>query len=113
MINLNQLQNGIVKYIDNEIVPHINGWQKWVFGAVVSTAMLKTTNVFNALKENPLIKMLEVIDENDNIDIDTIYREFLKQAQKGAITFDVPMLGALTLNSTDVEKMYRYIKEGY
>ena len=113
MVNLNQLQNGIVKYIDNEIIPNISGWQKWVFGAVVSTAMLKTTNVFNVLKENPLIKMLEVIDENDNIDIDTIYREFLKQAQKGAITFDVPMLGALTLNSTDVEKMYRYIKEGY
>lgn len=112
MVTLNQVQNGVVKYIDNELIPNINGWQKWVFGALASTAMLKTTNIFNALKENPLVKMLEIIDENDNIDIDTIYREFMKQAQKGAVTFDVPMIGAMTLNHTDVEKLYRYIKEG-
>jgi hypothetical protein len=112
MVTLNQVQNGIVKYLDSEIVPNINGWQKWVFGALASTAMLKTTNIFNALKENPLIKMLEIIDENDNIDIDTLYREFLKQAQKGAVTFAVPMIGAMTLNHTDVEKLYRYIIEG-
>jgi hypothetical protein len=56
--------------------------------------------------------MLEVIDENDMIDIDTLYREFLKQAQKGPATFDVPMVGALTLNTADVEKIYRYIIEG-
>lgn len=112
MVTLNQVQNGIVKYLDSEITPNINGWQKWVFGALASTAMLKTTNIFNALKENPLIKMLEVIDENDNIDIDTLYREFYKQAQKGAVTFDVPMIGPMTINHTDVEKLYRYIKEG-
>lgn len=112
MVTLNQVQNGVVKYIDNELIPNINGWQKWVFGALASTAMLKTTNIFNSLKQNEFVKMLGVIDENDNIDIDTLYREFLKQAQKGAVTFDVPMIGAMTLNHTDVEKLYRYITEG-
>lgn len=112
MVTLNQVQNGIVRYLDNEIIPVINGWQKWVFGALASTALTKTTNIFNALKHNEFIKMLEIIDSNDNIDIDTLYREFMKQAQKGAVTFDVPMIGPLTLNNTDVEKIYRYIKEG-
>jgi hypothetical protein len=112
MVNLNQVQNGIVKYLDSEITPKINGWQKWVFGAVAGVALSKITNIFNALKNNELIKMLEVIDEEDNIDIETIYREFIKQAQKGPVTFDVPMVGAMTLNHTDVEKIYRYIKEG-
>jgi hypothetical protein len=41
-----------------------------------------------------------------------LYREFYKQAQKGAVTFAVPMIGAMTLNHTDVEKLYRYIIEG-
>jgi hypothetical protein len=112
MVNLGQVQNGIVKYLDAEITPKINGWQKWVFGALAGTAMSKTTNIFNALKQNEFVKMLDIIDENDMIDIDTLYREFLKQAQKGAITFDVPMIGAITLNSADVEKIYRYIMEG-
>ena len=34
-----------------------------------------------------------------------------KQANKSAITFDVPMLGALTLNENDVDKMYEFIKK--
>ena len=112
MVNLSQVQNGIVKYLDSEIVPKINGWQKWVFGALAGTAMSKTTNIFNALKQNEFVKMLEIIDESDMIDIDTLYREFIKQAQKGPVTFDVPMVGALTLNASDVEKIYRYIMEG-
>jgi hypothetical protein len=101
-----------VRYLDTEITPNIGGWQKWVFGAVAGVALSKITNIFNALKNNELIKMLEVIDEEDNIDIDTIYREFLKQAQKGAITFDIPMVGAMTLDHSDVEKIYKHIING-
>jgi hypothetical protein len=112
MVTLSQVQNGIARYLDAEITPQINGWQKWVFGAMAGTAISKTTNIFNSLKNHPFIAMLEIIDENDMIDIDTLYREFFKQAQKGAITFDVPMIGAITLNSADVEKIYRYIIEG-
>ena len=35
-----------------------------------------------------------------------------KQAQRGAITFDVPLMGALTLNAADVDKLYSYIVGG-
>lgn len=112
MVTLNQVQNGIARYIDTELVPKIDGWQKWVFGAMASTALAKATNIFNRLKGNEFIKMLEIIDENDMIDIDTLYHEFAKQAQKGAITFTVPAIGPLTLNATDVDKIYQAIKEG-
>jgi hypothetical protein len=112
MVTLSQVQNGIARYLDAEITPQINGWQKWVFGAMAGTAISKTTNIFNSLKNHPFIAMLEIIDENDMIDIDTLHREFSKQAQKGTITFAVPMIGPLTLNATDVDKLYQYIREG-
>lgn len=53
-----------------------------------------------------------VIDDQDQIDIDAIYREFAAQAQRGAVTFDVPLVGALTLTVADVDKLYRYITGG-
>lgn len=113
MVSLAQVQNGLVKYIDTEITPKIEGWQRWVFGAAISISLSKISNIFNALKENPFVKMLEVIDENDNIDIDVIYQEFRKQAQKSAITFNVPIVNLpLTLNSADIDKMYQLIKGG-
>ena len=56
--------------------------------------------------------MLEIIDENDMIDIDTIYGEIRKQAEKGSATIDIPMVGSITLTKDDVDKLYRLIKEG-
>ena len=53
-----------------------------------------------------------IIDENDQIDIDAVYREFSAQAQRGAITFDVPLVGPLTLGAGDVDQLYRYIIGG-
>lgn len=112
MVTYNQVVNGMSRYIDQEIVNKMQGWQRWALGAGAGIMMTKGTNIFNALKANPIIKMLDVIDENDMIDIDTIYTELRKQAEKGAATFDAPMIGTITLTKDDVDKLYRLITEG-
>ena len=112
MVTYNQVVNGMSRYIDQEIINKIQGWQRWALGAGAGIMMTKGTNIFNALKAHPIIKMLEVIDENDMIDIDTIYGEIRKQAEKGSATIDIPMVGSITLTKDDVDKLYRLIKEG-
>ena len=102
--------NGVTKYIDNEIISKITGWKKWVVGSGLGIAMTNTTNIFNQIKNNEFVKMLNIIDKDDKIDVDKIYREMKKQAMKSAITFDVPMIGAITLNEQDVEKIYEFIR---
>jgi DNA-binding transcriptional regulator LsrR (DeoR family) len=103
--------NGITTYIDKEIIDKINGWQKWVVGSGIGIAMSNSTNVFNELKNNQFIKMLGIINKDDKIDVDKIYKEFKKQAKKSAITFDAPLIGTITLTEQDVDKLYEYIKE--
>ena len=112
MVTYNQVVNGMTKYIDQEIVNKIQGWQRWALGAGAGIMMNKGTNMFNAFKAHPIVKMLEVIDDNDMIDIDTIYAELRKQAEKGSATFDAPMIGTITLTKDDVDKLYHLIKEG-
>lgn len=112
MVTYNQVVNGMAKYIDQEIINKIQGWQRWALGAGAGIMMNKGTNMFNAFKAHPVVKMLEVIDENDMIDIDTIYTELRKQAEKGSATIDIPMVGSITLTKDDVDKLYRLIKEG-
>lgn len=112
MVTYNQVVNGMTKYIDQEIINKIQGWQRWALGAGAGIMMNKGTNMFNAFKAHPVVKMLEVIDENGMIDIDTIYTELRKQAEKGSATFDAPMIGTITLTKDDVDKLYRLIKEG-
>lgn len=113
MITLAQLQAGVGRYIETEIISKIPGWQRWVIGAGVSRLLSRSTEVFNQLKESKLVQLLGVIDPaTDQIDIDALYSEFAKQAQQSAITFDVPLVGALTLNAQDVDKLYQYIIGG-
>lgn len=110
MFEYNKVINGIAKYIDIEIVDKIGGWKKWVIGSVVGVTLSNGTEVFNQLKNNDFIKMLGIIDKNDKIDIDKIYKEMKKQAKKSSITFNVPMIGAMTLNEQDLDKMYEFIR---
>ena len=110
MYELQKVINGISLYLDNEIISKITGWQKWVIGAGSGMYLSNATNVFNNIKNNPVIKSMNIINEDNQINIDEIYKHLHKESEKGPITFDVPMLGALTLNSTDVDKLYNYIR---
>lgn len=112
MVTLAQVQAGVEKYLETEILSKIPGWQKWVLGAAASRMLSRSGEIFNQLKTNPVVSAMGVIDEQDQIDIDAIYREFSKQAQRGAITFDIPLMGALTVNSSDIDRLYNYIIGG-
>lgn len=112
MVTLAQVQAGVEKYLETEILSKIPDWRKWVLGAGASRMLSRSTEIFNQLKTNPVVSAMGVIDEQDQIDIDAIYREFAAQAQRGAITFDVPLVGALTLTAADVDKLYGYIIGG-
>ena len=111
MYEYSRVLNGVAKYIDIEIIEKIPGWKRWVFGSGVGIALSNMTDIFNQLKTNEYVKLLNIIDKDDRINVDKIYEEMKKQANKSAITFNVPMLGALTLNENDVDKMYEFIKK--
>lgn len=111
MVSLGQIQKGLTRFVDTDMLPMLTGWQKWGFGTIAGLSLSKISNIFNSIKGNSFIATLGVVDANDMVDIDTIYKEVHKVAQQGPMTIDVPMLGALTLNAQDVEKLYRYIRE--
>jgi hypothetical protein len=110
MATLAQVKAGAAAYIEQEIIAKIGGWQKWVAGAAVSMALNRADSIFEALRQNPAVQILGIVDGDGNIDVDALYAEFKRQAQRGAVSFDVPMIGKLTLNESDVDKIYQSIK---
>lgn len=112
MVTLNQVQNGIVRYIDVEMLPKMDGWKKWVFGAAAGIAVTRAESIFEGLRHNSLVSALGVIDEHGHIDIDTLHREFAKQAQRGPTAIDMGPLGMYSMDRRDVDLIAQFIREG-
>jgi hypothetical protein len=112
MVRIQAIQNGTLKFIDNELLPKMQGWKKWTFGAAASLWLSNLPNVFQKVKELSFVGSLGIIDESGMINIEKLYAEFYKQAERTPVTFDIPVIGQITLDKTDVEKLYAYIKEG-
>ncbi len=112
MVSFNQIIQGLLRYIDAEILPKISGIQKWAAGVAANLAVNNSMQIFHNLKNNQYVKMLNIIDDHDQVNLDILYTEFKKQAQKGPIVMDFPMIGSFTFNEMDVNKLYSYIQGG-
>jgi hypothetical protein len=110
MIHKSKVLYGIASYIDDEIVAKLaGGWKAWVVGGMAGIAVSRADGLLSQLANNPMVKALGLID-GENIDVETIYEELRRQAQKGAATVELPMLGVITFSVSDVDSLYRYIK---
>ena len=110
MVTYEQVIDGMAKFIDSEIINQLSGNSKVFIGIGSGIALKKGKALYDNLKNNEVIKMLELIDEHGHIDLDTIYHEAKKHAEKEPIKIDLAMIGTLKLDEDDIEKLYVYIK---
>jgi hypothetical protein len=61
------------------------------------------------LRENNLVRKMNLIDKNNKINVDLLYKEMKVQAAKSAIMFDIPIIGPLVINESDLDKIYSII----
>ena len=112
MIHYTKVINGLVKYIESDILAQLNGsLGAWGAALVVGLVVKRINQVFHEIAGNPLIKVLGVID-GEMVDIESIYAEVLKASQRGSATVAMPFIGPITFKTADVESIYRYIMGG-
>lgn len=110
MYNCEQIIRGLTKFIDVEIVPKMSGLQKWAFGTMCGIALKQGKELLDEYKDHDILKKLNVV-EDGMINVDLIYDELKNQARESSIDIDVPMIGRIKLNHSDVDALYRYIVE--
>ena len=111
MVTLEQIKQGAARYVDEEFTGKLTGWQKWAVGAGAAMALGNLDASLSTLREHPAVKALGVFDEAGNVDIDKIYACLKTEAAKGPVTTNIPLIGNVTLNETDVDKLYTLIKQ--
>ena len=109
MVTMDQIKRGAARYVDEEFTAKLSGWQRWAVGAGAAMALENLDVSMSGLRENLAVRAMGVLDEAGNVNLDRVYEAFKKQAQKGPVTFQAPLLGAVTINEQDVDKIYTCI----
>lgn len=115
MVNLTQIEQGAVKFIDNEIAPKIptnipNGQIKKI--AAVAGAVYAVRNGLRKAASNPALTAIGAVDGEGNIDVEGLAEIAAAQIPEGGFKVTVPILGDLTFFREDVERLKTYITEG-
>lgn len=111
MVTMQQVKNGLVKYIDTDVLPHLTGIKKLGLGVYTALAANNVVGLMEKYREHPAVAMLDVIDADGNVDIDKLYQAVLPQFSNGEKqTIAIPLIGDMTVDRSDLEKLYRYIK---
>lgn len=115
MISMKQLVQGVGSWIDDEILPSLlngNVWNDLAVRGVAALVTMRGQNIVAGLMNNPMIKMMGVVDAEGMIDID-ILKAVLDQVMPDALPVELP--GAnfrMTLRRGDVDKLYEHIVRG-
>lgn len=102
MVNLEQIQTGVITFIDREIGSKAVGVKKFGVYFIMPTIKKNIGNYVLKFKGY----MPDLFDENNNVDLDAIY-SMAKDAIKKTGQFE--FMGII-FNETDIDKLYSYIK---
>lgn len=112
MVTIDQFKNGVLKYINEELLPHIPGWKKYAAAAYVSLAADNAAGMILQMKNHPAVSILGLFDKNNNIDIEKAYKAISSSVKPGEkFDVEIPVIGKFTLDITDIDKIYQNIKE--
>jgi hypothetical protein len=116
MVHVNNVLNGIAKYMDRDLFHKMSGTQRWILGTASGLLLSGLPKKIDEFKKLPIVSFMDVIDASDMVDIDRVYNELMKHARETPAVIDLsyflPILPAINVDHTDVEKIYRYIQEG-
>ena len=112
MVTVTQIEKGLGMFLDSELMPNlpVDGIQRVLAGTAMALLIKRSGSTIEEYSQHPFIKMLGIVDENGNWDIDTLKTEVKNQMGDKGITIDVPMIGSMTFHKEDIDKVTTFIK---
>ena len=109
-VKIDQAMRGAVRFADNEIIPHLPGGKGIGAGIALALIMDGGRSRILALREHPAVKLMQIMDEQGNIDLDRLYNA-ARPKFENKLSVSVPFIGELKFDQNDVDKLYKYIQE--
>jgi hypothetical protein len=111
MVKYNQFKNGLHKFLDQEMISKMEEPIRTISAIGLEVAMMKSDTLLHNLRENEIIKMLDVIHE-DEIDVDTLYTAIKKKMNGSPLVMPTKTFGKITITPNDVDTLINLIRQG-
>lgn len=112
MVHKNQVINGVMAFMENQMIPHAEGNYKIILRTAKAGMMLAPEKVWELIKGNTLIDMIGVVD-GDTIDI-RLLADILSEGFSGdEFTLAFDLLGSsykIHLSKDDIHSLKNYIE---
>lgn len=109
-VTIDQAIIGALRFADNEVIPLLPDGKGIAVGVMLVLSVDEGRERLLALGKNPAVKLLRIMDERGNIDIDRLYSAARPKLENG-MTVSVPLIGDLKFGQADADKLLQYIKE--
>lgn len=108
-----QVLNGLVQYVDHEVISNLPTAGKWILGTGIGIAMSKANDIVYELKDNTIIKAMGIVDEAGMFDEELIIKNMKESARRyGKMEISVPMIGRLSFDESDIDLLKNYLERG-
>ena len=111
MVSIDRIQRGASRYIDTELLPKVEGKEKWFLTGIASLYLAKLPNIVQQAKANPAIKLAGIISEDNLIDLESLINSVRPAARQSPAIINIPFGGTLRLTETDLDTLYNYIMQ--
>lgn len=111
MVSSEQIIKGLARYADAEVLPHLSTSGKWIAGTAVAMALKNASGAINALQTNEALKMIGALNSDGLFNVDDIAASLRETADRyGKLVIDIPIVGTMTFNGSDVDTLAGYIR---
>ena len=113
MVTIAKVQQGVIKFVDREIVPGLSIAEKFLVGTGVALLANKIPTILQAYAEHPLLKALGVLDlSNGMIDIAAVYDAAQPYIGVDPFPVKIPFVDlTLKIGKSEIDTLYKYIME--
>lgn len=103
MVSCDKIQRGITQYMDREILPKLPTWKSIALGTAAALYIRKLPEMVDSIPDSMGIK------SEGMLDIDTVAEE-LKNRINGEVPVDIPVIGTMTFDRAEVDRILDYIR---
>lgn len=113
-MRIEKVQAGLAKFIDRDVVPSLNGWDRVLVGAGGGLLAARLPELMRQYAGHPIVSALGVFDaDSGEVDVDALYQAALPYVGNEPLPIKIPLVGiTIKISQRELENLLAYIREG-